>query len=101
MNGKGWGFLSMTQNPMKLPKDWEKLGVAHGKDGILRPKVLKRWMLELATKELLRRPKVKPQHVERIVGHYTHIFLLKRPLLSIFNYVYVIYISFEFEMSFR
>ena len=52
---------------------------------VVRPKVKKRWLLEWATEDILSRKSVKPQLVERLIGYYTHIFLLRRPLLSIFH----------------
>ena len=58
-----------------------RMGVIGGK-----PKRICR--LRQATREFLSRSEAQGRQVEGLVEHLTFLFLLKRPLLSVFHYVY-------------
>ena len=69
--------------------NWVKIGVTvDGCRGVLRGKASRRWRLDVGTRGLLMRPKVRSSEVAHIVGHYNQYFLVRRCLLSCFHYVY-------------
>ena len=52
---------------------------------LLKPERL--WKVRLATEALLRRKRCSGKILEVLIGHLTYCFLVRRPLLSIFNAV--------------
>ena len=77
--GKGHGPL----------EEFEKIGVViNGRTGQVRPKVSRRWRLHAAALEFLRRPTCNSRELEIVIGHFTSLFLLRRPLMCLFHYAY-------------
>ena len=66
--------------------EWEKVGVRiSGLTGEVRPKVSRRWRLEMGTRGLLSRQECTAKELEIVVGHFTSMFLIRRPLLCVFK----------------
>ena len=59
-----------------------------GINTLSRLSAVKRWRLRFAVRALLRRPFLTGAQLEVIVGHFTFVFLLNRPTLSIFRAAY-------------
>ena len=84
------GFVDHAKKGYEATTSWEKLGVmVESLDRTrLMVKTRRQWRLSLGIAELLRRPCVRPEEVEQVVGHFTQAFLLRRPLLAVFHHVY-------------
>jgi hypothetical protein len=44
--------------------------------------------LEIGTRHFLKRALITVKHVEICVGHFIYVFMLRRPLLAVFHFVY-------------
>ena len=59
-----------------------------GLKGLIATKPARRWKLRTVMEWLSARPRVSGKQVERCIGHSTFVFLLNRPLLSVFRNAY-------------
>ena len=83
------GFLLHEGKGHAAVDHWEKVGVeVCGRTGRVSPKGCRRWRLEQGALELLRRPTSCGKELEIVVSHFTTMFLLRRPLLSVFHFCY-------------
>lgn len=64
----------------------EVLGWSRG--GRVQASSRRLWRLKLATDAVLARNRASPRQVSRMIGHFTFVGLLKRPMLSVFDQVY-------------
>ena len=54
----------------------------------MRPIPRRAWRLILASRYLLACPKVSPKQLQHLVGHFTFLFMVRIPLLSVFGSLY-------------
>ena len=86
---QGRGFELHAGKGHSAEPEWDKVGVrVNGVSGAVRPKASRRWRLECGARALLQRPESSSKEIEIIIGHFTTMFLLRRPLLSVFHYCY-------------
>ena len=62
--------------------------VLDGERGRVAPTQRRSWRLIMATRAILALPTVTVDQLRRLVGHYTFLFMVRRPLLSVFAAVY-------------
>ena len=59
-----------------------------GASGVIQPSSTRFWRIRYATRALLFRKTVSGSEIEILLGHYTHVFLLVCPCLSVFRACY-------------
>ena len=59
-----------------------------GLAGVVKPAVAKYWKIVLATKHVLAHPMITGRELEKLIGHWMHICLVRRESLAIFSAVF-------------